>query len=98
MENDEPLTDWCGTPEFQAREMITRQGYDTKGVWCTHTSTLATHVRCGGGGVCVWAADCWSIGVLHHVLLCGAPPFVDRNRLRLYSKISKCEVDWEYAT
>jgi serine/threonine protein kinase len=60
----ESLHDWCGTPEFQAPEVVRRTGYDTK-------------------------ADVWSAGVILYILLFGYPPFRDRNRMRLYTKVAQ---------
>ncbi|KAA0711750.1 Calcium/calmodulin-dependent protein kinase type 1G [Triplophysa tibetana] len=37
------------------------------------------------------AVDCWSIGVITYVLLCGYPPFYEENETRLFSKIMKAE-------
>ncbi|XP_054473467.1 calcium/calmodulin-dependent protein kinase IGa [Anoplopoma fimbria] len=37
------------------------------------------------------AVDCWSIGVITYILLCGYPPFFDDNETRLFSKIVRAE-------
>lgn len=37
------------------------------------------------------AVDCWSIGVITYILLCGYPPFFEENETRLYSKIMRAE-------
>uniref|UniRef100_A0A3Q3T322 Calcium/calmodulin-dependent protein kinase IGa n=1 Tax=Mastacembelus armatus TaxID=205130 RepID=A0A3Q3T322_9TELE len=37
------------------------------------------------------AVDCWSIGVISYVLLCGYPPFFEENETLLFSKIMKAE-------
>ncbi|XP_051551207.1 calcium/calmodulin-dependent protein kinase IGa [Myxocyprinus asiaticus] len=37
------------------------------------------------------AVDCWSIGVITYILLCGYPPFYEENETRLFSKIMKAE-------
>uniref|UniRef100_A0A3Q3B790 Calcium/calmodulin-dependent protein kinase IGa n=1 Tax=Kryptolebias marmoratus TaxID=37003 RepID=A0A3Q3B790_KRYMA len=37
------------------------------------------------------AVDCWSIGVITYILLCGYPPFFEENETRLFSKIMKAE-------
>ncbi|KAM3877795.1 calcium/calmodulin-dependent protein kinase type 1D-like [Diretmus argenteus] len=37
------------------------------------------------------AVDCWSIGVINYILLCGYPPFFEENDTRLYSKIMRAE-------
>ncbi|XP_059185107.1 calcium/calmodulin-dependent protein kinase type 1D-like [Centropristis striata] len=37
------------------------------------------------------AVDCWSIGVITYILLCGYPPFFEDNETRLYSKIMRAE-------
>ncbi|TRY91940.1 hypothetical protein DNTS_029644 [Danionella cerebrum] len=37
------------------------------------------------------AVDCWSIGVITYILLCGYPPFYEDNETRLFSKIMKAE-------
>ncbi|XP_069007890.1 calcium/calmodulin-dependent protein kinase IGa [Embiotoca jacksoni] len=35
--------------------------------------------------------DCWSIGVITYILLCGYPPFFEENETRLFSKIMRAE-------
>ncbi|XP_032369075.1 calcium/calmodulin-dependent protein kinase type 1D [Etheostoma spectabile] len=37
------------------------------------------------------AVDCWSIGVITYILLCGYPPFFEKNETRLFSKIMRGE-------
>ncbi|XP_033483501.1 calcium/calmodulin-dependent protein kinase type 1D-like [Epinephelus lanceolatus] len=37
------------------------------------------------------AVDCWSIGVITYILLCGYPPFFDESETRLFSKIMRAE-------
>ncbi|KAG5274591.1 hypothetical protein AALO_G00137980 [Alosa alosa] len=37
------------------------------------------------------AVDCWSIGVIAYILLCGYPPFYEDNETKLFSKIMKAE-------
>ncbi|KAM6979741.1 calcium/calmodulin-dependent protein kinase IGa, partial [Aplochiton taeniatus] len=37
------------------------------------------------------AVDCWSIGVITYILLCGYPPFFEDNQTRLYSKIMRAD-------
>ncbi|XP_004571481.1 calcium/calmodulin-dependent protein kinase type 1D [Maylandia zebra] len=37
------------------------------------------------------AVDCWSIGVITYILLCGYPPFFEENEKRLFSKIMRAE-------
>ncbi|XP_054641865.1 calcium/calmodulin-dependent protein kinase type 1D-like isoform X1 [Dunckerocampus dactyliophorus] len=37
------------------------------------------------------AVDCWSIGVVTYILLCGYPPFFEENETRLFSKIMRAE-------
>ncbi|XP_078105449.1 calcium/calmodulin-dependent protein kinase IGa [Sander vitreus] len=37
------------------------------------------------------AVDCWSIGVITYILLCGYPPFFEENETRLLSKIMRAE-------
>uniref|UniRef100_A0A3Q4B4M4 Protein kinase domain-containing protein n=1 Tax=Mola mola TaxID=94237 RepID=A0A3Q4B4M4_MOLML len=37
------------------------------------------------------AVDCWSIGVITYILLCGYPPFFEQNETRLFSKIMRAE-------
>ncbi|KAF6732285.1 Calcium/calmodulin-dependent protein kinase type 1G [Oryzias melastigma] len=37
------------------------------------------------------AVDCWSIGVISYILLCGYPPFFEENETRLFSKIMRAE-------
>ncbi|XP_068172135.1 calcium/calmodulin-dependent protein kinase type 1D-like [Antennarius striatus] len=37
------------------------------------------------------AVDCWSIGVIAYILLCGYPPFFEDNETRLFSKIMRAE-------
>ncbi|CAL8335802.1 unnamed protein product [Merluccius merluccius] len=40
------------------------------------------------------AVDCWSIGVITYILLCGYPPFFDDNETNLHSKIIKAEYNF----
>ncbi|XP_077458662.1 calcium/calmodulin-dependent protein kinase type 1D-like [Stigmatopora argus] len=35
--------------------------------------------------------DCWSIGVITYILLCGYPPFFEDNETRLFSKIMRAD-------
>ncbi|XP_077429810.1 calcium/calmodulin-dependent protein kinase type 1D-like [Vanacampus margaritifer] len=37
------------------------------------------------------AVDCWSIGVITYILLCGYPPFFEENETRLFSKIMRAD-------
>ncbi|KAJ0023447.1 hypothetical protein NQD34_003346 [Periophthalmus magnuspinnatus] len=37
------------------------------------------------------AVDCWSIGVITYILLCGYPPFFEDTETRLFSKIMRAE-------
>ncbi|KAM9535877.1 calcium/calmodulin-dependent protein kinase type 1D-like isoform 1-T2 [Salvelinus alpinus] len=37
------------------------------------------------------AVDCWSIGVITYILLCGYPPFFEDNETRLFSKIMRAD-------
>ncbi|TWW62643.1 Calcium/calmodulin-dependent protein kinase type 1G, partial [Takifugu flavidus] len=37
------------------------------------------------------AVDCWSIGVITYILLCGYPPFFEENETLLFSKIRRAE-------
>ncbi|KAK2821039.1 hypothetical protein Q5P01_023998 [Channa striata] len=37
------------------------------------------------------AVDCWSIGVVTYILLCGYPPFFEENETRLFSKIMRAD-------
>uniref|UniRef100_H3CK38 Calcium/calmodulin-dependent protein kinase IGa n=1 Tax=Tetraodon nigroviridis TaxID=99883 RepID=H3CK38_TETNG len=37
------------------------------------------------------AVDCWSIGVITYILLCGYPPFFEENETLLFSKIMRAE-------
>ncbi|KAG7279599.1 hypothetical protein CRUP_011692 [Coryphaenoides rupestris] len=40
------------------------------------------------------AVDCWSIGVITYILLCGYPPFFEDNEKRLFSKIMRAEYNF----
>ncbi|XP_033862809.1 calcium/calmodulin-dependent protein kinase type 1 [Acipenser ruthenus] len=37
------------------------------------------------------AVDCWAVGVIAYILLCGYPPFYDENDMELYKQIVKAE-------
>ncbi|XP_078455032.1 calcium/calmodulin-dependent protein kinase type 1D-like [Lampetra fluviatilis] len=39
--------------------------------------------------------DCWSIGVIAYVLLCGYPPFYDENDAKLFEQILKAEYEFD---
>ncbi|KAL4658657.1 calcium/calmodulin-dependent protein kinase type 1G-like [Arapaima gigas] len=41
------------------------------------------------------AVDCWSIGVITYILLCGYPPFYEDNESKLYSKIMNAEYEFD---
>ncbi|XP_077369380.1 calcium/calmodulin-dependent protein kinase IGb [Festucalex cinctus] len=41
------------------------------------------------------AVDCWSIGVITYILLCGYPPFYEESETRLFSKIIKAQYDFD---
>ncbi|XP_072922665.1 calcium/calmodulin-dependent protein kinase type 1D [Hemitrygon akajei] len=41
------------------------------------------------------AVDCWSIGVIAYILLCGYPPFYDENDSRLFEQILKAEYEFD---
>lgn len=39
--------------------------------------------------------DCWSIGVIAYILLCGYPPFYDENDAALFQQILKAEYEFD---
>ncbi|XP_033745274.1 calcium/calmodulin-dependent protein kinase type 1-like [Pecten maximus] len=39
--------------------------------------------------------DCWSIGVIAYILLCGYPPFYDENDTALFQQILKAEYEFD---
>ncbi|XP_028654960.1 calcium/calmodulin-dependent protein kinase type 1D-like [Erpetoichthys calabaricus] len=41
------------------------------------------------------AVDCWSVGVITYILLCGYPPFYEETESRLFSKIMKAEYEFD---
>ncbi|TRY95669.1 hypothetical protein DNTS_026200 [Danionella cerebrum] len=41
------------------------------------------------------AVDCWSIGVITYILLCGYPPFYEETESLLFSKIMKAEYEFD---
>ncbi|KAJ4934060.1 hypothetical protein JOQ06_006867 [Pogonophryne albipinna] len=41
------------------------------------------------------AVDCWSIGVITYILLCGYPPFYEESETRLFSKIVKAQYEFD---
>ncbi|NP_001086095.1 MGC82022 protein [Xenopus laevis] len=41
------------------------------------------------------AVDCWSIGVIAYILLCGYPPFYDENDSRLFEQILKADYEFD---
>ncbi|XP_026092894.1 calcium/calmodulin-dependent protein kinase type 1D-like isoform X1 [Carassius auratus] len=41
------------------------------------------------------AVDCWSIGVITYILLCGYPPFYEETETRLFSKIMKAQYEFD---
>ncbi|XP_051515582.1 calcium/calmodulin-dependent protein kinase type 1D-like isoform X1 [Myxocyprinus asiaticus] len=41
------------------------------------------------------AVDCWSIGVITYILLCGYPPFYEETETRLFSKIMKAHYEFD---
>ncbi|KAF3860894.1 hypothetical protein F7725_001149 [Dissostichus mawsoni] len=41
------------------------------------------------------AVDCWSIGVITYILLCGYPPFYEESETRLFSKIIKAQYEFD---
>ncbi|XP_068601171.1 calcium/calmodulin-dependent protein kinase IGb [Brachionichthys hirsutus] len=41
------------------------------------------------------AVDCWSIGVIAYILLCGYPPFYEDSEARLFSKIMKAQYEFD---
>ncbi|XP_077194070.1 calcium/calmodulin-dependent protein kinase type 1D isoform X2 [Paroedura picta] len=41
------------------------------------------------------AVDCWSIGVIAYILLCGYPPFYDENDSKLFEQILKAEYEFD---
>ncbi|XP_036447557.1 calcium/calmodulin-dependent protein kinase type 1G-like [Colossoma macropomum] len=41
------------------------------------------------------AVDCWSIGVITYILLCGYPPFYEESESLLFSKIKKAEYEFD---
>ncbi|KAM4563653.1 calcium/calmodulin-dependent protein kinase IGb [Odontesthes bonariensis] len=41
------------------------------------------------------AVDCWSIGVITYILLCGYPPFYEESETRLFAKIMKAQYEFD---
>ncbi|KAJ8016962.1 hypothetical protein DPEC_G00012840 [Dallia pectoralis] len=41
------------------------------------------------------AVDCWSIGVITYILLCGYPPFYEETESLLFSKIMKAQYEFD---
>ncbi|KAJ8412102.1 hypothetical protein AAFF_G00143690 [Aldrovandia affinis] len=41
------------------------------------------------------AVDCWSIGVITYILLCGYPPFYEDTETQLFSKIMKAQYEFD---
>ncbi|XP_064161671.1 calcium/calmodulin-dependent protein kinase type 1D-like isoform X1 [Anguilla rostrata] len=41
------------------------------------------------------AVDCWSIGVITYILLCGYPPFYEDTEAELFSKIMKAQYEFD---
>ncbi|MGH0169700.1 UNVERIFIED_CONTAM: hypothetical protein FKN15_075240 [Acipenser sinensis] len=41
------------------------------------------------------AVDCWSIGVITYILLCGYPPFYEDTESRLFSKIMEARYEFD---
>ncbi|TRY65051.1 hypothetical protein DNTS_018551 [Danionella cerebrum] len=41
------------------------------------------------------AVDCWSIGVISYILLCGYPPFYDENDSKLFEQILRAEYEFD---
>uniref|UniRef100_A0A8C1FLS2 non-specific serine/threonine protein kinase n=1 Tax=Cyprinus carpio carpio TaxID=630221 RepID=A0A8C1FLS2_CYPCA len=41
------------------------------------------------------AVDCWSIGVISYILLCGYPPFYDENDAKLFEQILRAEYEFD---
>uniref|UniRef100_V9L516 Calcium/calmodulin-dependent protein kinase type 1B-like protein n=1 Tax=Callorhinchus milii TaxID=7868 RepID=V9L516_CALMI len=41
------------------------------------------------------AVDCWSIGIISYILLCGYPPFYDENDSELFKQILKAEFEFD---
>ncbi|MGH0137285.1 UNVERIFIED_CONTAM: hypothetical protein FKN15_058776 [Acipenser sinensis] len=39
--------------------------------------------------------DCWAVGVIAYILLCGYPPFYDENDMELYRQIVKAEYEFD---
>ncbi|XP_039631217.1 calcium/calmodulin-dependent protein kinase type 1B [Polypterus senegalus] len=39
--------------------------------------------------------DCWAVGVISYILLCGYPPFYDENDTNLYKQIVKVEYEFD---
>ncbi|XP_005987759.1 calcium/calmodulin-dependent protein kinase IGb [Latimeria chalumnae] len=41
------------------------------------------------------AVDCWSIGVITYILLCGYPPFYEETESKLFAQITKAEYEFD---
>ncbi|XP_051890419.1 calcium/calmodulin-dependent protein kinase type 1-like isoform X2 [Pristis pectinata] len=41
------------------------------------------------------AVDCWSIGVIAYILLCGYPPFYEDTESKLFARISKADYEFD---
>ncbi|XP_074691792.1 calcium/calmodulin-dependent protein kinase type 1 isoform X2 [Strix aluco] len=41
------------------------------------------------------AVDCWSIGVISYILLCGYPPFYDENDAKLFEQILRADYEFD---
>uniref|UniRef100_A0A8V0ZKG5 Calcium/calmodulin dependent protein kinase I n=1 Tax=Gallus gallus TaxID=9031 RepID=A0A8V0ZKG5_CHICK len=48
-----------------------------------------------GCGSVIKAVDCWSIGVIAYILLCGYPPFYDENDAKLFEQILRAEYEFD---
>lgn len=64
---------------------------------CGTPGYVAPEVLCVQDGKCGYGkeVDCWAIGVIAYILLCGYPPFYDENDHELFRQIRMAEYEFD---
>ncbi|ESO91429.1 hypothetical protein LOTGIDRAFT_105674, partial [Lottia gigantea] len=84
MEDSGIMATACGTPGYVGKKLIN-----------VHNLLIITAPEVLAQKPYGKAVDCWSIGVISYILLCGYPPFYDESDAQLFQQILKAEFEFD---